>query len=46
MAVEAQGGAAKAEVQSHTGVVCDCADNAGSVVLSPAGADSPFCADL
>ncbi|GID11652.1 hypothetical protein Aru02nite_25410 [Actinocatenispora rupis] len=46
MAGEAQGGAAKAEVQSHTGVVCDCADNVGSVVLSPPGADSPFCQDL
>ncbi|GAA4207503.1 hypothetical protein GCM10022220_22980 [Actinocatenispora rupis] len=43
---EAQGGAAKAEVQSHTGVVCDCADNVGSVVLSPPGADSPFRQDL
>jgi hypothetical protein len=39
MAVEAQGGAAEAEVQSPTGVVCGCADNAGSVVLSPTGAD-------
>ena len=43
---ESQGGAAKAEVRSHTGVVCERADNAGSVVLGPARPGIPFSEDL
>ncbi|GAA4206226.1 hypothetical protein GCM10022220_19630 [Actinocatenispora rupis] len=38
---EIQGGAGKAEVPVHTGVVCAGADNAPSVVLAPARADTP-----